>query len=84
MLNSGNNDRLLLSPRVKRAQSDWWATVTPGCQRCHSQDIKTMGHNRNIFQNKLEFLKDIYMYITYHSGTYLFSGIPGWRQISGD
>jgi hypothetical protein len=39
MLNSGNNDReqnwLLLSPRVKRAQSDWRATVTLGCPRCH-------------------------------------------------
>jgi hypothetical protein len=37
MLNSGNNDReqnwLLLSPRVKRARSDWWATVTLGCPR---------------------------------------------------
>jgi hypothetical protein len=37
MLNSGNNDReqnwLLLSPRVKRAQSDWQAAVTLGCQR---------------------------------------------------
>jgi hypothetical protein len=38
MLNSGNNDReqnwLLLKkiiPRVKRAQSDWRATVTLGC-----------------------------------------------------
>jgi hypothetical protein len=38
MLNNGNNDRehnlLLLSPRVKRAQSDWRATVTLGCPRC--------------------------------------------------
>jgi hypothetical protein len=37
MLNSGNNDReqnwLLLSPRVKRAQSDWQATVTLGCPK---------------------------------------------------
>jgi hypothetical protein len=38
MLNSGNNDReqnwLLLSPSVKRAKSDWRATVTLGCPRC--------------------------------------------------
>jgi hypothetical protein len=38
MLNGGNNDReqnwLLLIPRVKRAQSDWRATVTLGCPRC--------------------------------------------------
>jgi hypothetical protein len=37
MINSGNNDReqncLLLSPRVKRAQSDWQATVILGCPR---------------------------------------------------
>jgi hypothetical protein len=36
MLNNGNNDReqnwLLLSPRMKRAQSDWWATVPLGVQ----------------------------------------------------
>jgi hypothetical protein len=40
MLNSGNNDReqnwLLSSPRVKRAESDWRATVTLGCPRWYS------------------------------------------------
>jgi hypothetical protein len=28
---TGSQNWLLLSPRVKRAQSDWWATVTLGC-----------------------------------------------------
>jgi hypothetical protein len=40
MLNSGNNDReqnwLLLSSRVKRAESDWRASVTLGCPRYHN------------------------------------------------
>jgi hypothetical protein len=40
MLNSGNNNReqnwLLLSPRVKRAESDWRETETLGCPRWYS------------------------------------------------
>jgi hypothetical protein len=46
MLNSGNNDReqnwLLLSPRAKRAQSDWRATVTLGCPRCSINGPKSL------------------------------------------
>jgi hypothetical protein len=48
MLNSGNNDReqnwLLLSPMVKRAKSDWRATVTLGCPRCFLQDLSKIKH----------------------------------------
>jgi hypothetical protein len=43
MLNSGNNDReqnwLLLSPRVKRAESKWRATVALGCPRWDMLDL---------------------------------------------
>jgi hypothetical protein len=41
--NSENNDReqnwLLLSPRVKKAESNWRATVTLGCPRWYSLDL---------------------------------------------
>jgi hypothetical protein len=46
MLNSGNNDWeqnwLLLSPRVKRAESDWQETVILGCPRWN---LKAYGGN---------------------------------------
>jgi hypothetical protein len=32
-----------LSPRVKRAQSDWWVTVTLGCRRCYPGDLTSDG-----------------------------------------
>jgi hypothetical protein len=32
-------DLARLIPRVKRAQSDWQATVTLGCPRCHCSSL---------------------------------------------
>jgi hypothetical protein len=65
MLNSGNNDReqnwLLLRPRVKRAESDWRATVTLGCPRwceCNNCSDREMENISYTFRSIVEPVRE--------------------------